>query len=145
MCNAYIDKRRYCKYFFFTFQNDYCKEYESCEKRLEMLQRQCIKLEEHANKNHKECYNLLSSARAAVDGLQLRKAELERDCLQQTRNAGLIDKLDYFQMRCERIARSLPSNIQLIRYPESIKDCRKSSRSIRKQCHTLAPCCHLHR
>uniref|UniRef100_A0A915PLF2 Uncharacterized protein n=1 Tax=Setaria digitata TaxID=48799 RepID=A0A915PLF2_9BILA len=61
--------------------NDYCGHYAICQQHLEVEERRCVKLEERSNYESARCSESIDIARASVDGLRLRKAELERDCV----------------------------------------------------------------
>uniref|UniRef100_A0A0R3RTL4 Secreted protein n=1 Tax=Elaeophora elaphi TaxID=1147741 RepID=A0A0R3RTL4_9BILA len=133
--------------------DDYCEHYVSCQQRLEVEERLCVKLEEKLDRGDTQCLRSLNMAHAAVDGLQLRKTELERDCFMKTgdNQSWSLKKLQ--RASCKRaVVQRLPNLFirKSGKFPtkigqhNNIKECRKSARLLRKQCHTLARCCSLH-
>ncbi|VDN30239.1 unnamed protein product [Gongylonema pulchrum] len=69
-----------------VLQNDYCRHYVACEQRLEWEQRQCLRLQNHAEIHHKaDCLRQIDEAKSALGGLRLRKTELEKDCAVKSR------------------------------------------------------------
>ncbi|KAK6104614.1 hypothetical protein QQG55_16930 [Brugia pahangi] len=135
--------------------NDYCEYYASCQHRLEIKERHCVKMEEKLDRGGTKCSKLVNVARTAVDSLQLRKAELERDCVMKSGG----DQPRSFKQRavCKRAIQRFPNllidefihkfgkiPIKIRRQHNNMKACRKSARLLRKQCHMLAQCCPLH-
>ncbi|VDM21721.1 unnamed protein product [Wuchereria bancrofti] len=135
--------------------NDYCEYYASCQHRLEIEQRHCVKMKEKLDRGGAKCLKLVNVARAAVDGLQLRKAEVERDCVMKSDG----DQPRSLKQRaiCKRVIQRFPNlltdefihkfgkiPIKIRRQHSNIKACRESARLLRKQCHMLARCCPLH-
>lgn len=84
---------------YLALQSDYCQQYHNCEHRLEAVQRKCVLLD----KKHKvprgknDCFREIEEIQEAVDGFELRRSELERDCARKNATAE-IEKLTYHQV-----------------------------------------------
>lgn len=136
--------------------SDYCKHYVACQQRLELEERQCVRLKNSNKKyqNKTECLMLIDEARAAVDGLQLRKTELEKDCAMRNSGGDSLG-LTYFQrVQCERaierLLSKMPSSEFIYKFSneyvkhEDLKGCRKSTKLLRRYCRALSQCCTPH-
>ncbi|VDM31637.1 unnamed protein product [Toxocara canis] len=63
------------------FQHKYCDNYLLCAHQLEFKQRECIDLEER--QSAQSCEKAIHEARSSIHGLELRKTELNRDCVRK--------------------------------------------------------------
>ncbi|EFO22819.2 hypothetical protein LOAG_05667 [Loa loa] len=128
--------------------NGYCERYASCQQRVEVEERRCVKLGEKLNRSNTQCLRLVDMARTAVDGLQLRKTELERDCATKNNDNQSWSLRRFQQSVCKRATQSIHKSgkfsTKIGRQHNNIKICRRSAQLLRKKCHMLARCCSLH-
>ncbi|VDM50982.1 unnamed protein product [Toxocara canis] len=73
----------------FMIQHKYCDNYLLCAHQLEFKQRECIDLEERQSAQSQtpllagSCEKAIHEARSSIHGLELRKTELNRDCVRK--------------------------------------------------------------